>query len=170
MNRLETIRTLLSYSDWANAALLAASASLSDDALDRRFEMGLGTLRRTLIHLYNGEHVWLERWQERLQTPWPSEDERLDMAELGQRFSRLRKARDAYLETLRNESLSVITRYRDSYGDLYRAALGEMLMQACVHSIHHRAQAANMLRQLGAGSIELDYMVHVRQASMPDEH
>ncbi len=162
MNRLEPIRRLLAYGDWADGCLLDAARRLDDGALDRRFEMGVGTLRRTLIHLYNGEYVWLQRWQERLDTKWPGEDELVAIAALRERFERMWAERDAYLGTLSEPDLAAIARYRDSYGNLYRAARIDMLLQACVHSIHHRAQAANMIRHVGGGSIELDYMVHVR--------
>lgn len=162
MSQLQMIRRLFSYSDWANGALLSAARTLTDDALDRPFDMGVGSLRRTLIHLYNGEFVWFHRWQEKLETPWPGEDERVSVATIEERFRRVWAERDAYLLTLTDEKLAAKTRYRDSYGNLYRTVLSDMLMQTCVHSTHHRAQAANMLRQLGAGSIELDYMVHFR--------
>ena len=39
---------------------------------------------------------------------------------------------------------------------------GDMILQGLVHSIHHRAQAVNMLRQLGLGPPEVDYMTSVR--------
>ncbi len=165
MIQLETVRDLLRYNDWANTELLRTAASLSDAALDRTFEMGVGSLRRTLIHVYNGEHVWLNRWQGRAETPWPGESEPIGVAALRDRFAAHVSARDAYLTTLRDSDLHTIVAYRDSRGSRFRAARGDMLFQAINHSIHHRAQAVNMVRNVGGGLVELDYMMWKREAT-----
>lgn len=156
-------RHLLRYNDWANDAVLAAAAPLADAALDRPIDMGVGGLRRTLVHIFNGEHVWLNRWQGIAETPWPDESERVAIPALRQRFERLVQDRDGYLETLSDAALAEDVAYRDSKGSRFRAARRDMLIQAFVHSTHHRAQAANMLRQVGAGLVELDYMMSLRK-------
>lgn len=163
MPDLESLRAILRYSDAANQKVLSAAQRLADEQLDRRFEMGMGTLRRTLVHIYNGEHVWLQRWQRKVETRWPAEDERVGVAELRQRFAQTWEQRDRYLGTLTDADLSRRQIYRDSRGSLFQASLRDMILQACIHSIHHRAQAVNMLRHLGAGLVELDYMYSVRQ-------
>ena len=162
MIQLETIRQLSKYGDWANRLLLGAAAPLSDALLDQPFEMGPGSLRRTLIHIYNGEHVWLSRWQ-RTDIGWPPEVEAVSVAELGERFSVTQCDRDEFLEKCREEELAKMQRYWDSKGGLYFATLGDMLFQGVNHSTHHRAQAVNMLRRLGAGVVELDYMMWLRK-------
>ena len=163
MTELATVRRLLTYGDRANNQLLAAAAGLSDGQLDRPFEMGVGSLRRTLLHIFNGEHVWLCRWRGQTDTTWPSESEPMPVAALAEQFTKHRQARETYLATLTESDLAQTVTYRDSKGSLFKASRGDMLVQACVHSIHHRAQAANMLRQLGAGLVELDYMMSLRQ-------
>lgn len=163
MLTLDSAREFLTYNDWANRELLQAAGPLPDEALDRPFDMGVGALRRTLIHIYNGETVWLERWRGRVETPWPTEDERLAVETLACRFVALTAVRDDYLGRLRDADLAESVTYRDSKGGLFRATRGAMLMQALVHSAHHRAQAVNMLRRVGGALVELDYMMHVRQ-------
>lgn len=163
MIQLSTVRTLLEYSDWANDQVLTASGSLTDAQLDQPFDMGPGSLRRTLIHTYNGEYVWLQRWKQVSETKWPSESEPASVADVRERFHAVWIDRDGFLATLDDAALQRAQTYRDSRGDLFRAPLGEMLMQGCVHSIHHRAQIVNMLRRLGAGVADLDYMMRIRQ-------
>ena len=53
-------------------------------------------------------------------------------------------------------------RYLDSVAGYFNATLADMILQVLLHSIHHRAQAVNMLRQLGLGPPEVDYMTSVR--------
>lgn len=148
--RCDTLRELFTYSDWANTTLLRAAAEVDDGALDRPFEMGMGTLRRTLLHIHCGEDVWLQRWGGRRETPWPDETERVGLDGLRERFAATWRARGDALAGLRDADLDAELVYRDSRGSLYRARRGQMLLQSIVHSQLHRAQALNMLRQAGA--------------------
>src|SRR5688572_19372442 len=100
MTDLGTIRTLFTYSDWANERVLTAAASLADEQLDRDMEIGPGTLRRTFIHTWAGEEVWLRRWMGKVETRWPSEKEPMSVAEIGERFRGTWKDRDAFLAAL----------------------------------------------------------------------
>lgn len=163
MSPLEPIAVMFEYGDRANGMILRAAAALTEERLDQSFDMGPGTLRRTLIHILAGESVWLERWQGRVETPWPNEDERVSVAELEQRFHETQRRRRVFLETVNEAPWTGEVRYRDSRGSLFSASLRDMLLQAVLHSHHHRAQAVNMLRRLGEPVLELDYMMSVRR-------
>jgi uncharacterized damage-inducible protein DinB len=164
---LGTIRTLLEYADWSNDRLLAAAGPLSDEQLDRDMQIGPGTLRRTLIHIHNGEYVWLRRWRGEAETPWPSESDKLSVDEIRKRFEANRRERETFLARLSAEraNLGRVQPYRDSKGTLYRASLGDMLLQGALHSKHHQAQAVNIVRRVGGEWPELDYMYRVRVKS-----
>jgi uncharacterized damage-inducible protein DinB len=162
MLHLPTIRLLLDHNDWSNDRILDAAAPLSDNQLDAPFDMGPGSLRRTLIHTQAGEEVWLKRLKGVAETPWPDEGARIAVAALAEQWRVARLARDAHLATLEGTDLSRIQPYRDSRGTLYRASLAAMILQPIHHSIHHRAQLVNMLRRVGAKAPELDYMYRAR--------
>lgn len=162
MNR-EAIHTYLRYSDWANRAVIEAALPLHDDCLDERFDIGRGTLRKTLLHIWGGEAVWLRRWQGEAETPWVDESESASLATIAQRMRETIDARTTFLAGLTDADLARMQIYRDSKGERFQASLGDMLLQGCIHSTHHRAQAVNMLRRLDAGLVELDYMNRVRQ-------
>lgn len=163
LDLLHTAMLLLRYSDHMNEQILAAAGTLDDDQLDHRFDMSRGTLRRTLMHLLAGEAVWLKRWQGERETPWPDEDERASVESIRERFRAVFLERDAFLSNLTEDELGQVVAYRDSKGSLFSATLSDMLLQGILHSVHHRAQATNMLRRLGAESLEMDYMTFVRR-------
>jgi uncharacterized damage-inducible protein DinB len=127
--------------------------------------MGRGSLRRTLMHIYCGELVWLARWQGKTETPWPDEEERSAVAVIAERLSATRRERKGFLTKVTAADHERMTTYRDSKGRLFRAVLGDMILQMLNHSAHHRAQAVNMLRRVNAGLVELDYMYRIRQAA-----
>ncbi len=160
---VESFSPLFEYSDFANTALLRASDSLSDAQLDTPFDMGMGTLRKTLKHILDGESVWLARWRGEVETPWPPYETSISITALRDDFAATSRSRGEFLASLSDADLARGQRYRDSKGSLFTATLGDMLIQGFVHSTHHRAQAVNMLRRLGAGLVELDYMTRVRK-------
>ncbi|MCC7290994.1 MAG: DinB family protein [Phycisphaerales bacterium] len=160
MVHLPTLQEWLRYSDWANERLLGSAEGLPSEQLDRRFDMGLGSLRRTLLHILAAESVWLQRWQGLAETKWPDESEKPAIPAIRRRFEACYAQRRTFLSALATGELARVVPYRDSKGTLYKASLGDMLLQVCVHSHHHRAQAINMLRRLGAAPIKpgLDYI------------
>lgn len=162
MSPSEALRPMLAYNDWADEQILAAAESLDDARLDQSIDVGRGTPRRVLIHTWAGEHVWVQRWQGKIETKWPDESERVAVATLRERFRSAWRERDAFLTTLSGADLDREVSYRDSRGGLFRASLHDMIRQMVVHSIHHRAQMVNILRRLGTAAPELDYMMYVR--------
>jgi uncharacterized damage-inducible protein DinB len=162
MNDLTTIKALLRYSDWANEQLVRAAAELTPEQLDQGFDIGLGSLRRILLHILAGETVWLKRWQGDRETPWPNENEPATPADIGVRFSSNARHRDVFLNSISPAKTADRVTYRDSKGSLFSATLGDMMIQMCTHSTHHRAQAVNIFRRLSVTAPELDYMMWVR--------
>ncbi len=160
---IDSVRTLLGYNDAANQMVFDAAIPLSDEALDREFPMGRGSLRRTLLHIWAGESAWLSRWKGVVETPWPNENDPIPVSEVQSWIGDARSERDEFIGGLTEADLQVAQKYRDSKGELFEATLGEMLLQGFIHSTHHRAQAVNMLRNVDAGLVELDYMGWVRR-------
>ncbi len=160
---IATIRVMLEYTDWSNGKLLDDAAGCTDEQLDRDLQIGPGTLRRILLHTYNGEMIWLKRWRGIVENPWPGEGERVAIADLRGRFEANARAREEWMGTLAPGDSARVQKYRDSKGNLFEATLGDMLVQGVMHTKHHQAQAVNALKRLGAAWPELDYMYRVRR-------
>ena len=162
--QLETLSVFFRYNDWANDQILLSAGQVGDAKLDQPFDMGPGSLRRTLMHILITEDVWLKRSQGQRETPWPDEGQRILVAQMKERLDGTRRERDAFLAGLKDGDLPRPMVYRDSLGSLYSTTLGDMIFQVCTHSLHHRAQAVNMLRGVGCKPPELDYMYWMRRA------
>ena len=159
-----TLWRLFEYSDWANTAVCEAAATLSDEQLDRPLEIGPkpGSLRRILLHILSGESVWLSRWKGNVENAWPNELVKTPVREIAQKLASIVDEQEAFLATLHEGAMECMQTYRDSKGSLFRATLRDMLLQGLIHSAHHRAQAANAIRQVGGEPPELDLMYHFR--------
>jgi uncharacterized damage-inducible protein DinB len=165
MNPIDTLIPLTSYGDWATDQILAAASTLTDEQVDRPLDIGpgSGTLRRIIAHTWAGEFMWLNRWQGKLDLPWPREADPWPLADLTSKFLALRPERNTFLARLDGPALARTQPYKDSKGGLFKATLLDMILQQITHSTHHRAQAVNALRRLDGPRLEVDYMIHTRQ-------
>lgn len=136
---------LLDFEHWATHRMLDACAGLTDDQLDREFEMGLGTLRRNLAHNIGAMIGWTCVLEGREpEFPPDAEDDPPSI-------DRLRAMHDEAMARFRAAG-------SDGYGDVltparngttYRFSRGGIVTHVVTHSMHHRAQCLNMLRHLG---------------------
>lgn len=147
--RLGTLHELFAFNDWGRDAVMGCAAGLSKEQLDRPFEMGPGSLRNTLNHLYSVEWVWLDRWQGR-QPQYRVSAEGVEMAPLWDEWRDIAKRRNAYVGGLKDADLCVDLTYKNLKGQMLTFPLGAMLLHVCNHGSHHRAQVLNMLRHVGA--------------------
>ena len=149
MIKMGTIQECFRYNDWARERLLGLVVGLTDSQLDRPFEMGGGSLRTTIYHLWAAEFSWLNRWQPQAGVSYSSECVGEPLAEIARRFRETAAAREAFLTHLDDARLSGMITFRSPKGIVCTFNIGDMMLHVCNHGVHHRAQAINMLRHLG---------------------
>jgi len=152
---VEALQAYFRYADWSRARVHAAARALPDDSFDAPFDIGLGTLRKTLLHIRDAEAWWYATWTEG-PGPFNALPATTTLAKLQGHSDATAQQRDAYLAGCFNDDLQrvVAAQLRP---DLYpRFRLGESMLQLCSHGTHHRAQALNMLRHLGSTVPDID--------------
>jgi len=158
MPTTDPIDVLLAHDRWATANLLQACCELSEEQFQQKFEMGLGTLQATATHILGAMRGWTDALaegepRERLEKSQHSAAELLAMhAEVTDEFESRVKG---------HPFDEIVTPSRG--GRTYEFARGGIFPHVMTHSMHHRAQGLNMLRQLGvdplpAGSV-MEWMV-----------
>jgi uncharacterized damage-inducible protein DinB len=157
------IRNYFAYGDWCNDRLLELAAPLDAAALDRDFSMGLGTIRKTALHIADAERWWLRNW-----TSGPSQFEKAPLstsiADLRSHWTKLRADRNSFIDSLDDSSAQRVA--TALIGPLsMRVPVIEALVQLCGHGTHHRAQLINMLRHSGVVAPASDYVVWLRQVA-----
>ena len=60
MNAVDLIKRLHYHRSWVNSNLLTAVVPLSDEQLRSPFQIGQGSIWKSLLHLYAAEYVWME--------------------------------------------------------------------------------------------------------------
>ncbi len=140
------IDILLTHNHWANVSLLNTAQNLTFDQFHQRFEIGPGSVHDTLSHVLGA----MDRWTRAL-----SAQEMLP----GPRFEATLRTADELLiqaQALHNGLVAIaqahpfdqtVTAIRN--GQPLTFVRSVILTHLTTHGVHHRAQCANMLRQLG---------------------
>jgi len=166
MDSLVIIRRLHEHRIWANRLLRKCTASLTDDQLHSQFEIGQGTVWRTLCHLYGAEYVWLATLEGNENPTMPGD--RADglpgnqkgegaiqsFSELEQQWNELDQQWSGYIAKLSEDDLSdPVFKVSSLSGKRIATARYDVLTHVCTHAHYTIAQLINMLRQLGVSDL-----------------
>jgi uncharacterized damage-inducible protein DinB len=162
MTAVDVIRRLHEHRLWVNRKLLAAAATISDDALRRSFAIGQGSIWKSLLHLYAAEYVWLEALLGNSDPRVPGDvpgklpgnqqgDQPIrSLDELQAKWNKLESRWQTYLDGLAAEALDEDVRKITTSGKEYATRRSDVLLHVCTHAHYTAAQVINMLRQVGA--------------------
>jgi uncharacterized damage-inducible protein DinB len=135
---------------------------LSAEHYRREFQIGLGTLGRTLTHIMICEWAYVQRIQGRDLPPyetWPIQDEKPPpFATLEQAWIDQASQTRAVLAAVRDWNAEL--EYRATRSDrpsIITASPADLFTQLALHEVHHRAQAMNILRHLGITTEDIDF-------------
>jgi uncharacterized damage-inducible protein DinB len=154
---MNTLREAFVHNDWARDKVLAVAVDCTDAELDRSFEMGMGTLRKTLLHLWQAERIWLDRWTAVAST-LDQDEPAISVTDLRTRFQATAAERARLIDGLPPDGGAQRVSYTASTGETIAFPLGDMFLHVANHGVQHRAQAVNMLRRLGRKVSGIDYL------------
>jgi uncharacterized damage-inducible protein DinB len=140
--------------DWARP--------LAADDYTRQFPIGLGSLARILTHVMICEYAYVLRIEGKPVPPYerfPFQDEAPPP------FAALEAAWREQADTTKAVLMSVrdwnkVVEYPTIFSDppqIITASLADQFAQLAFHEVHHRAQAMNILKQLGVTLDDIDY-------------
>ena len=168
MNAVDLVQRLHQHRAWVNGNLLTTAASLSAEQLQSPFQIGQGSIWKSLVHLYAAEFVWLEALlgnddplvQGDLPGKLPGNQQGeggiTDLGDLRHKWIALEQRWSAYLALLTPESLDeLVYKKSTSYGlgKRYATRRSDVLLHVCTHAQYTVAQVLNMLRQAGADKL-----------------
>jgi uncharacterized damage-inducible protein DinB len=162
MNAVQVLERLHQHRAWVNDNLLTAAAILSHEQLHLEFQMGQGSIWKSLLHLYAAEYVWLETLLGNEQFVVPGdlpgklpgnqqgEGGVKDLADLQLKWSNLKKRWSEYLANLPPVTLEeIVHRKSTSLGTRLAIRRSDVLLHVCTHAHYTAAQVVNMLRHAG---------------------
>lgn len=164
MNAVELIERLHHHRAWVNANLMTATALLTDAQLRSPFQIGQGSIWKSLVHLYAAEYVWLEALLGNKAFVVPGdlpgkipgnqqgEGGVTNLADLRQKWSALEQRWNGYLANLTTEALEELVYRKGSMGR-FNTRRSDVLLHVCTHAHYTAAQVVNMLRQSGVDKL-----------------
>jgi len=158
------IHQYVEYNVWANVKAMSTFRPLETAILEQEIVNSFPSIRLTLLHIWNAQHVWYNRINNIPITSVPSQNLDLVMSEI---FDGLQKHsedfRDHVLNMDENE-LAEICEYNDMSGaGPHRQSYAQIIQHCMNHSTYHRGQLTMMARQLQLNDIQsTDFIFYLR--------
>jgi uncharacterized damage-inducible protein DinB len=147
---MDLLDRLLGHDYATTRQLLILSSDLSDVELDRPFDIGHETLRRTFVHIIGNMEVWTDLLYERPVRPrGASAPEMESIPGLIARLDAIAPDFAAIARRIRDEG-----RYDDCFTDVLddpprRKTYGGTIGHLITHSMQHRSEVLHILKRLG---------------------
>lgn len=161
---IERIAELYRYNQWANARARGAAAALGAEQLTRDLKNSFPSVLDTLVHIYDAEWTWLQRWKGVAPGELPPGAPFATLAALEARWTEMELEQAQFLERLTGDMLGRTLSYTNRRGQPRSYPLWQPILRVVNHSTYHRGQITTMLRQLGAKPVSTDLVVFYDQA------
>jgi uncharacterized damage-inducible protein DinB len=157
VSKLELIRHVYGYNEWANGKLLDAAGGLSDEELNAIEAASWGKLITELGHIAGAQVVWLHRWREGQNPPPVTGIQDLQtMDEVRALYDRSHADLRSFVSELTDERLERPLRFRDSAGNESERPLWVLMIHVANHGTYHRGEIAGVLTDLGYSPGDVD--------------
>ena len=172
--KIDEIKLLYDYNDWADARILAVCARVSPEqyAAPTFIGTGHGGLRATMVHMLDS------MWQDRItlqgyyKDPLANEaaydatelheDAFPTFTALQERWPLEQQEMRAYLNTLTEETLNGTIRYVIP-GVIRERVVWQFLLAALLHDMQHRSEAAVLLTSYGQSPGDLEFTLFLNE-------
>lgn len=162
MNHL--IQEYTQYNMWANERTVEMLQKLTEAQLEEEIVSSFPSIKRTLLHIWDAEAIWLNRLQGESLLMWPSDQFMGTKEEL---FEGLLANSCNLTEYTGQQSDSYFEEdcaYKNTKGQPFKEQRGFMIHHCMNHSSFHRGQIITMLRQLGQTELMgTDFILYVRK-------
>ncbi len=170
--KVDEIKLLYDYNDWAEARLLAACARVTPEQYAALGSYGRGGLRATMVHIL--DNIWQQRitLQGYYQAPLANEaaydatelheDAFPTFAGLRERWRIEQREMWAYLDTLTEETLNSMIHYVIP-GAQRERVVWHILVDLILHATQHRSEAAALLTDYGQSPGDFDFTLFLNE-------
>jgi uncharacterized damage-inducible protein DinB len=160
----EDVNLLVDYNYWARDRLLEAVEALTPEQFLRDMGNSFGSVRDTVAHICDAEHIWLSRWRGEQPTGFQKPDRMPDVAAARREWAELERGMRDVLARFGPEAVERTIEYKDMRGAARSDVFWQMVQHVVNHGSYHRGQVTTMLRQLGAQPAKfMDLIVFYRE-------
>ncbi len=143
MNYLQYIK----YNSWANETLSNVLSTQPNEVLDKELVSSFPTIRKTVFHIADAQHIWLSRMRGISPADWPSKA--LDDSQAVVALRATSFGFEEFVSRKESAFFKEICSYVTLDQKTYQEENGNIIMHCMNHSTFHRGQLITMLRQVG---------------------
>ncbi len=159
MSKLEMVKSLFEYNEWANERLLEAAARADEAYLLRENNPSFGSLQGILLQILGSHVSWLMKWTGEAPPLARLEPGRIADG-LRESYAATHKHLRDYIGSLTEDQVEQVMSLLDPQDGEWRTwqrPAWQMFLSVGSHAMAHRAEAAMLLTELGASPGEIDY-------------
>lgn len=160
MSKLELIRHLYAYNEWANGHLLDVAAELNPAQIAGPQGASFESILGNMAHVAAAQVNWLERWRTGANTKSTVVlGESLKTAEdLRRAFGESHEDLRAYVAGLTEAAIEGELTYRDREGVEAKRPLWQLMTHVANHGTFHRGEVAMALTTLGHSPGDVEFL------------
>jgi len=152
------------YNAWANKPIIDLLLSLEDGTVDKVIPSSFPSLRRTVLHIWSAESVWLQRMEHAEHPLWEEDGFTGTFGEICNRWEQTSANLVKFAANHDDETLHEMLPFIDRQGHPHIMPVYQLLHHSFDHSTYHRGQITSMLRQLGMTDLpQTDFTLFARQ-------
>ncbi len=159
----DVLTEMFQYNYWAHRQVWACVEKLSDAQFIQEFDYAWKSVHGQIVHVMGAEEVWLTRLRDGISPAiLPTPQSYPTRSAIRAKWDKIEKQVTAYVTMLDDNVANEILTYRNTKGTAYQIHRGKILMHLVNHGTDHRAQILYMIHQMGAETIEQDYLHLIR--------
>lgn len=155
---MNSLQKLFAYNEWAWQQVLNSAAKLDAAEYKKEGPFFWGSIHGTLVHSLFAEFAWHARLTGVNPTSIFQPADFPDVAAVRARWAEVNAALRAYVDSLEESDLARPITYRNTRGEEFALAAGDILRHVANHATEHRSQLTPTLYNLGAPTMPLDYI------------
>ncbi|MCC6683708.1 MAG: DinB family protein [Bacteroidia bacterium] len=144
------------YNVWANARI---SEFIKEEWVDIEMKSSFSTIRKTMFHIWDAQHIWLNRLNGLPVTGGPGKTFAGSFKEACSLWALSSKELVAFIESKDESFLLKEISYENLQKVAFTNKVYEIIMQICNHATFHRGQLITMLREAGATELKSTDMI-----------
>ena len=162
MSKLDLLRAMFEYNEWANDVILDACGSISEEELRGKQTISHDSISTLLVHTLATQIYWLGRWRDELFAGMPVAEQGRALESLREAFAPSHAGLRKFVGGLTDEGLAKPTAMPE-FSERMKGVdlpLWQVMLQIIEHGIHHRAEIQSALTGLGHPVQDLDYIIY----------
>lgn len=155
-----SIKKHLAYNEWANTKVADVLRGVDDPIFFQENKSSFPSIAKTVLHIWDAQHIWLTRMQGGTMSKWPSasfkgsKDDSLNgLIESSSELS-------AFLLSKPKAFLATYYPYKNMKGEPFESTYDDTLFHIVNHSTYHRGQIITMLREAGIDQLPSTDLIH----------